>query len=79
MVDDLNYSYVGVRGFGQAGDYNTRILLLIDGNRANEGVYDSFGGDLDFPLDIDLIDPSRLSVAQARLFTAPAHFLPSSM
>ncbi len=37
---DRNYSYVGVRGFGQAGDYNTRILLLVDGHRLNDVIYD---------------------------------------
>ncbi|MEH6542415.1 MAG: TonB-dependent receptor [Porticoccaceae bacterium] len=56
VTNDRNYSYVGVRGFGQPGDYNTRILLLIDGVRANENVYDSFGADSDFLVDIDLID-----------------------
>ena len=28
---DRNYSYLGVRGFGLAGDYNTRVLLVLDG------------------------------------------------
>lgn len=37
---DRNYSYVGVRGVGQAGDYNTRILLLVDGHRMNDSIYD---------------------------------------
>jgi iron complex outermembrane receptor protein len=53
---DRNYSFVGVRGFSRPGDYNSRILLLIDGHRMNDSV---FGGALlgtEFPLDIDLID-----------------------
>ena len=53
---DRNYSFVGVRGFSRPGDYNSRILLLIDGHRLNDNV---FGGALlgtEFPLDIDLID-----------------------
>lgn len=37
---DRNYSYVGVRGFGLAGDYNSRILLLVDGHRMNDNIYD---------------------------------------
>ena len=28
---DRNYSYLGVRGFGRPGDYNDRILLLVQG------------------------------------------------
>jgi outer membrane receptor for ferrienterochelin and colicins len=53
---DRNYSFLGVRGFSRPGDYNARILLLIDGHRMNDNV---FGGALlgtEFPLDIDLID-----------------------
>jgi outer membrane receptor protein involved in Fe transport len=52
---DRNYGYVGVRGFGRPGDYNSRILVLIDGHRLNENVYDSFGAGTTFPLDVDLI------------------------
>lgn len=37
---DRNYSYIGARGFGRPGDYNTRILFLLDGNRLNDNVYD---------------------------------------
>lgn len=40
VSDDRNYSYAGTRGFAQPGDYNTRILLLIDGHRINDAVYD---------------------------------------
>lgn len=37
---DRNYSYLGARGFLRPGDYNTRFLLLVDGNRINDAVYD---------------------------------------
>ena len=37
---DRNYSYIGVRGFSQPGDYNTRVLLLVDGHRLNDAVFD---------------------------------------
>lgn len=53
---DRNYSYVGVRGFGRPGDYNTRILLLIDGHRTNENVYDGAYVGTDAIIDADLID-----------------------
>ena len=53
--NDRNYTYLGVRGFGLAGDYNTRILLLLDGQRVNENVYDSFGADYESIVNVDLI------------------------
>ena len=53
---DRNYLYAGMRGFSIAGDYNNRILLLIDGHRINDGVYDSAILGSDFPLDVDLIE-----------------------
>ena len=53
---DRNYHYVGVRGFSRPGDFNTRVLLLVDGHRVNENVYDQAYIGTDFPLDIDLIE-----------------------
>jgi iron complex outermembrane receptor protein len=53
---DRDYDYVGVRGFGRPGDYNTRVLLLVDGVRVNENVYDMAPIGTDFPMDIDLIE-----------------------
>ncbi len=53
---DRNYHYLGVRGFGLPGDYNTRILLLIDGHRINDAIYEQAPIGTDFPIDIDLID-----------------------
>jgi iron complex outermembrane receptor protein len=38
---DRNYSYVGLRGFSRPGDYSSGILLLIDGHRTNDNVYDT--------------------------------------
>jgi iron complex outermembrane receptor protein len=55
-TDDRNYSYIGVRGFARPGDYNTRVLLLIDGHRVNDAVYDMAPIGTDFLLDVSLID-----------------------
>jgi outer membrane receptor for ferrienterochelin and colicins len=56
ITNDRNYSYVGARGFGRTGDYNSRFLLLIDGHRLNDVVYDSADTGASFPVEIDLID-----------------------
>ena len=56
VSNDRNYSYVGVRGFSRPGDYNSRLLLLVDGHRVNDNVYDEAAIGTDFPMDIDLID-----------------------
>lgn len=52
---DSKYEYIGVRGFGRLGDFNNRILLLLDGHRINDSVYDYAAIGTDFPLDVDLI------------------------
>ncbi|NMM07190.1 MAG: TonB-dependent receptor [Polaromonas sp.] len=53
---DRQYSYLGTRGFGLPGDYTTRVLVTINGNRTNEAVYDSGPTGRQFPLDLDLIE-----------------------
>ena len=56
LVSDRTYDYAGVRGFYASGDYNTRVLLLIDGNRVNDRLYDQayLGGE--FPLEIGEVE-----------------------
>jgi iron complex outermembrane receptor protein len=39
ITNDRNYSYLNVRGFGLPGDYNSRILLLVDGHPVNDNIY----------------------------------------
>ena len=61
-TSDRNFGYVGARGFGLPSDYNTRLLLLIDGHRSNDNIYQSFGSAGTFPVDIDNIE--RLEVVR---------------
>lgn len=53
---DYQYEYLGTRGFGLPGDFNTRVLITINGNRINDATYDQGPTGRDFPLDIDLIE-----------------------
>jgi len=61
VTDDRNYSYLGVRGFGRPGDYNTRVLLMVDGHAINDNIYDSAAIGTEFNLDVDLIDRIEIS------------------
>jgi outer membrane receptor protein involved in Fe transport len=53
---DRQYSHLGARGLGLPGDFNTRVLITINGNRTNDAVVDSSPSGRDFPLDLDLIE-----------------------
>ncbi len=53
---DRNYHYVGVRGFSRPGDYNSRLLLMVNGHRLNDNVSGSASIGTEFPLDVDLIE-----------------------
>jgi outer membrane receptor for ferrienterochelin and colicins len=39
VTDDRNFSLIGTRGFATPGDYNSRILLLVNGHRVNDNVF----------------------------------------
>ena len=57
----LQYDFAFVRGFSVPGDFNTRILLLIDGHRINDNNYlQGYIGD-EFPGDIEAIDHIEVS------------------
>ncbi|MEI6666963.1 MAG: TonB-dependent receptor [Acidobacteriota bacterium] len=60
--NDRNYASVGVRGFGQPGDYNSKLLVLINGHRINDPVYEGAYVDLTFPVDVAAID--RVEIAR---------------
>jgi len=56
ITDDRVYSYAGVRGLQRPGDYNGRVLVLLDGHSTNENLYGgaSFGNDA--VVDLALVD-----------------------
>ncbi len=56
VIYDRNYTYVGVRGFSRPGDYNARILFLVDGHRVNDNIFDGAYVGTEFPVDLDIID-----------------------
>src|SRR5262249_18801199 len=53
---DRDYSFVGVRGFGRLGDWNDRILVLIDDHRINNNVLGQAMVGNEFPVDVDMIE-----------------------
>ncbi len=53
---DRTYSYLGIRGFQRPGDFNSRVLLLVDGHRLNENLYGAFLLGTEAVPDVDLID-----------------------
>lgn len=56
VSSDRNYSYIGVRGFSRPGDWNSRILLLLNGLRTNENVYGLAYIGEEFSVDMDLVE-----------------------
>lgn len=56
------YHFLGVRGLNLPGDYGGRNLILLDGHRLNEPLFDSAFLGNDFILNMDLVD--RVEVIQ---------------
>jgi outer membrane receptor for ferrienterochelin and colicins len=54
--NDRFYEYVGNRGFTRSYDYNSRTLVLVDGHRINDPIYQQGSVGTDFLLDPDLIE-----------------------
>jgi uncharacterized membrane-anchored protein len=51
VSDDLNYSLVGVRGFSKPGDFNMRVILLVNGHPVNDNVYSQAQVGSEFGID----------------------------
>jgi len=60
MTRDRNYAYTGMRGFSPPGSYSERILILLDGFRVNDPLYDQ--GSVDYTLPIDVADIDRIEI-----------------
>lgn len=74
-TNDRTYTYVGARGFARAGDYNQRVLLLVDGLRINENIYD--GAYLGLESAVDLATVDRVEIIRgpsSSLYGANAFF-----
>lgn len=54
--NDRAYGYLGVRGFSRPSDYNSRVLVLVDGHRLNDNVFEGAYVGREFMLDVDMID-----------------------
>jgi iron complex outermembrane receptor protein len=55
-VNDRNYTLIGVRGFALPGDYNSRMLLLVNGHRVNDNVFGQAEVGAEFGLDPAIIE-----------------------
>jgi outer membrane receptor for ferrienterochelin and colicins len=56
VTNDRTYTSVGVRGFDVPGDYDSELLVMVNGHNMTEHIFDFvlfFGND--FPIDMNLI------------------------
>jgi outer membrane receptor for ferrienterochelin and colicins len=60
VTSDRSYSFLGFRGFSQPGDFNTGILVLVDGHRINDAIYNLVYIADEAVVDVDMIE--RLEV-----------------
>lgn len=52
---DFNYEYVAARGLSRAGDYNSRFLVMVDGQRLNAPVSDASAIGADGLIDLEQV------------------------
>lgn len=75
VTDNKLYSSLGVRGFGRPSDYNTRVLVLLDGHRTNDNIYDQGMIGTEFWVDVDLIERVEIILGpSSSLYGANAFF-----
>lgn len=50
LSNSRTYSALGLRGFNRPGDYSSRVLMAIDGQRVNDAIYDQGLPQLELPV-----------------------------
>jgi len=53
---DRSYYHTGVRGFSIPGDYNSRLLLLVNGHRLNDPIYGTAAVGYEAVVDLDTVE-----------------------
>jgi outer membrane receptor protein involved in Fe transport len=62
VSNDRNFSYLGTRGFSRTSDYNSRVLMLIDGHSINDQLLGSTPVGTDLPINLDAVE--RIEIVQ---------------
>ena len=55
ITNDRNYTYAGADGISRPTDYNTHLLILVDGHRINDNIFNGAYVSTEAMVDIDLI------------------------
>lgn len=56
LTNDRNYTYLGVRGIGRPTDYNSRIMVMVDGQVLNESVFGAAPAGSDLAIDFASVE-----------------------
>lgn len=62
VSNDRNFPYLGTRGFSRTTDYNSRVLMLIDGHAINDQVFGATPVGTDLPINLDAVE--RIEIVQ---------------
>ncbi|MEK6371391.1 MAG: TonB-dependent receptor [Acidobacteriota bacterium] len=56
LTNDRNSIYAGLRGIGRPSDYNSRLLILIDGQTVNSTIFGAAPVGNDLALDLGMVE-----------------------
>jgi iron complex outermembrane receptor protein len=62
VANDRQYADVGLRGFGRTGQYNNKVLLLVDGHALHE--HYTGGARMEEAMPLDLGDVQRIEIVR---------------